>query len=442
MAHIHNIYDTDIHYKIDGVLRTISNASEVKRYLVQGDHNSERFTFELPRHIDGHDMSTCNVVQVRFLNLDKTEKNRVEDAYNVEDLQVSPDSEDVVIFSWLISGNATKYAGTLNFIIRFCCVNDGDVEYSWNTAAHKGVSILDGMEDVKDTVEPYSDIIAEWEGRMQNIEQNYVTEERTIAGLSLSGDISVEDLQNALSVYPLIFKKGAPDYFTPGNEKQLLIDTVANEIYYCTGRVLSGINWVKITSASSSSSGGTAVGISNATINENGELVLTYTDGNESNLGVVKGAQGPKGDKGDTGEQGPKGDKGDTGAAGNDGVGIKSITQGSKSSSDEGINTLEVVLTNGQSASFVVRNGSKGEKGDTGETGPQGEVGETGPQGPQGEQGPVGPIGETGATGPQGKQGADGKDGYTPVRGVDYWTDEDKAEIKAYVDEAFLGGAW
>lgn len=35
-----------------------------------------------------------------------------------------------------------------------------------------------------------------------------------------------------------------------------------------------------------------------------------------------------------------------------------------------------------------------------------------------------------------------GSDGYTPVRGTDYWTEADKAEIKAYVDEAILGGAW
>jgi hypothetical protein len=35
-----------------------------------------------------------------------------------------------------------------------------------------------------------------------------------------------------------------------------------------------------------------------------------------------------------------------------------------------------------------------------------------------------------------------GSDGYTPVRGTDYWTDADKAEIKSYVDEAILGGAW
>lgn len=30
----------------------------------------------------------------------------------------------------------------------------------------------------------------------------------------------------------------------------------------------------------------------------------------------------------------------------------------------------------------------------------------------------------------------------TPVRGTDYWTDDDIATIKSYVDEAILGGAW
>ena len=32
--------------------------------------------------------------------------------------------------------------------------------------------------------------------------------------------------------------------------------------------------------------------------------------------------------------------------------------------------------------------------------------------------------------------------GKTPKRGVDYFTDADKAEIKAYVTDAVLGGAW
>ena len=44
--------------------------------------------------------------------------------------------------------------------------------------------------------------------------------------------------------------------------------------------------------------------------------------------------------------------------------------------------------------------------------------------------------------GEKGDTGEKGFDGYSPIRGTDYWTDADKAEIKAYVDEAILGGAW
>lgn len=59
----------------------------------------------------------------------------------------------------------------------------------------------------------------------------------------------------------------------------------------------------------------------------------------------------------------------------------------------------------------------------------------TGPQGPQGIQGIQGPQGEQGEQGIQGPQGEQGNDGYTPAKGVDYWTDEDKKEINAYIDK-------
>ncbi len=42
----------------------------------------------------------------------------------------------------------------------------------------------------------------------------------------------------------------------------------------------------------------------------------------------------------------------------------------------------------------------------------------------------------------KGDKGDAGEDGYTPVRGTDYWTAEDIAAIKGYVDTAILGGAW
>lgn len=64
------------------------------------------------------------------------------------------------------------------------------------------------------------------------------------------------------------------------------------------------------------------------------------------------------------------------------------------------------------------------------------------PKGPAGKDGADGAPGPQGDVGPQGKKGDPGNDGYSPVRGTDYWTDADKAEIKAYVDAAILGGAW
>ena len=39
-----------------------------------------------------------------------------------------------------------------------------------------------------------------------------------------------------------------------------------------------------------------------------------------------------------------------------------------------------------------------------------------------------------------GADGAAGADGYTPVRGTDYWTAQDVAEIQSYIDNQ-IGGA-
>ena len=63
-----------------------------------------------------------------------------------------------------------------------------------------------------------------------------------------------------------------------------------------------------------------------------------------------------------------------------------------------------------------------------------------------GPQGPAGPAGKDGAPGQQGPQGepgapgAPGQDGHTPVKGTDYWTETDKAEIVADVIAAIPGG--
>lgn len=81
--------------------------------------------------------------------------------------------------------------------------------------------------------------------------------------------------------------------------------------------------------------------------------------------------------------------------------------------------------------------GEKGEKGDPGANGAQGPqgiqgpIGETGPRGPQGPQGIQGEVGPQGPKGDKGDKGDPGEAGHTPVKGTDYWTEEDKAEIIA-----------
>lgn len=164
MAHKHSVYDSDTHFIIDGVTRAVKNASAVKTMLVQHDHDSERFTFEIPRMVDEHDMSLCNSVQIHYINTDSSDKTKqAAGVYEVADIQISPDSDDVVICSWLISANATRYAGILAFVVRFACVGeDGELEYVWNTAIHQNVAVVSSIYNGEIVAEEYADILEQW----------------------------------------------------------------------------------------------------------------------------------------------------------------------------------------------------------------------------------------------------------------------------------------
>ena len=106
--------------------------------------------------------------------------------------------------------------------------------------------------------------------------------------------------------------------------------------------------------------------------------------------GEFVGAQGPKGEKGDTGAQGPRGEKGDTGERGPQGETGATGPQGPKGK--DGEVTFES-LTDEQKASLRGEPGAKGEKGEKGEPGAKGEKGERGDPGAQGEKGEKGDPG-------------------------------------------------
>ena len=49
MAHNDKIKDCDAFFEVDPITRQIINKTPAKIVLMQGDHNSEKFTFTLPR---------------------------------------------------------------------------------------------------------------------------------------------------------------------------------------------------------------------------------------------------------------------------------------------------------------------------------------------------------------------------------------------------------
>ena len=136
MDHLHIVSDDDAYFSIDPIRRVIRNTSTTRVKVMQYDHNSERITFEIKdRYVDGHDMSKCDVVEIHYAN--GSNRGR----YIVDDLRVSAEDENKVIFSWLISRNATQKAVPIAFHVTFKCNSGEETEYEWSTDPHKGIKV-------------------------------------------------------------------------------------------------------------------------------------------------------------------------------------------------------------------------------------------------------------------------------------------------------------
>jgi hypothetical protein len=170
MAHLIPEYDADPHFSIDADTQELIYESEEELTFMQGDHNSKRITFELPRYVDWHDISLCNKVRVHFININAEDPElRVEDTYKVDDLHLCPDDEEnTVVCSWLVSKHSTKYAGTLNFVVSFLVINDEtkEIEYSWNTMIYADIPVRECYDHGESTVVKYADILEEWHQKL------------------------------------------------------------------------------------------------------------------------------------------------------------------------------------------------------------------------------------------------------------------------------------
>lgn len=192
MAHKHSVYDSDTHFSINPITRALKNEASGKTSVVQYDHNSERFTFEIPRYVEGHDMSLCNSIRVHYINIDARTKEQVSGVYEVDDKQISPNDSNVVVCSWLISRNATQLVGSLNFLIRFACISDGIVEYAWNTATYTNIYVSSGINADETFEDDYADVIEQWKDSVMMEFEKEAQQQLQIAAGQVTEEITKE----------------------------------------------------------------------------------------------------------------------------------------------------------------------------------------------------------------------------------------------------------
>ena len=172
MSHIHNIIDTGNRFVINPELRTITTKTS-SLILTQGDHNSKRYTFEVPRFVEGHDMQLCNRIEIHYDNISRNEKEFKEGIYIANDINVDGDN---VTFSWLISGNVTRLAGTVEFWINFACVNaNGELVYSWGTDIFKSIKVITNNRNTDEVISLLPDVLEQWK-------------QEVLDGVEISGD--------------------------------------------------------------------------------------------------------------------------------------------------------------------------------------------------------------------------------------------------------------
>lgn len=142
-----DVIDFDHYFVVNAFTREISSKQPQKDILIQNDHNSERFTFEVPRFIEGRDLGLCNTVRVYYRN------GRNDGVYKVDDLRVYEFLNDTLLCSWLISQNATSNVGSLAFMLKFANVNNDDlIDYAWSTKTYDQVEVVGSIES-SDTFE-------------------------------------------------------------------------------------------------------------------------------------------------------------------------------------------------------------------------------------------------------------------------------------------------
>lgn len=215
--HMHNIIDGDPSFTIDPITRNINPVNPDKYKVMQYDHDSERLTFEIPNTIEGHMMSDSDKVQIHYINVSSDRRTTYSDVYEASDLKLTGDTAK---FSWLISQNATRLDGTLNFVVRFVCFDDEqNIVYDWHTEICNTIIVNKSISNNSSYNEVIPDLLEGWYNILEKMFKSPVKAIRIngkVSDMDESGtvDISIpvkvsdlDDAKEVLSKYVPVSRK-------------------------------------------------------------------------------------------------------------------------------------------------------------------------------------------------------------------------------------------
>ena len=177
MPHNHEVRDVDAVFAIDPVTKEISHIAG-ETHIVQGDHNSEIITIKIPKTIEGHDMTQCDVIQVHSTNTGEgtsASNTPVNKGLTIiKDLEDDKDDPNCILGRWSVTKESTVHAGTLGFKVKFICYDsDNQIGYELNTQYFNDIPVYESPDSTENVISKQPDIITDLEKRLSDMEDDF-----------------------------------------------------------------------------------------------------------------------------------------------------------------------------------------------------------------------------------------------------------------------------
>lgn len=186
---------TEPRFLINANKRKITIPSEFSFLAVRYDHQAETVYFEIDRYFDDVDLSQHTCI-VQFVN--KDEYGNVSDGHYRIPIMDIETVDGKIIFGWKIENPATKYAGTIDFSVRFYSITgEGDEAkflYNLNTIPSRS-KILDTLQ-VHGTEYSHPSEFEIWVAKITEIAKNIEQAEKSLVDRIEETEKYLEDTIN------------------------------------------------------------------------------------------------------------------------------------------------------------------------------------------------------------------------------------------------------